>query len=59
MSVVNLNKARKARAKIEARQTADENAIKFGRNKSERIAIAAQSEKMRAKLDQLKFEDEE
>ncbi|MEO1026773.1 MAG: DUF4169 family protein, partial [Pseudomonadota bacterium] len=33
---INLNKARKAKAKRDAKQTADENAIKFGRNKAEK-----------------------
>ena len=35
-NVVNLNKARKAFAKIEKRSKADTNAIKFGRTKSEK-----------------------
>ena len=34
---VNLNKHRKAKARAEARAKADENAIKFGRTKAERL----------------------
>jgi hypothetical protein len=42
--VVNLNHARKARARDEKRVTADANAAKFGRTKAERIAQVASSD---------------
>ena len=38
---LNLNRARKARARDEARRKADANAVKFGRNKSEKSLDAA------------------
>ncbi len=39
-SPINLNKARKARAKEQKRAKADENAIKFGRTKAEKTKEA-------------------
>jgi hypothetical protein len=38
---LNLNRARKARARDEARRKADANAVKFGRSKSEKSLDAA------------------
>ncbi|MFK7763112.1 MAG: DUF4169 family protein [Roseobacter sp.] len=35
---INLNKARKARAKAEKRTRADQNAVKFGRTKAQKTA---------------------
>ncbi len=35
---INLNKARKARAKVQKRAQADENAVKFGRTKTQKNA---------------------
>lgn len=35
---INLNRARKARAKARAKQAAQENSVKYGRPKSERLA---------------------
>jgi len=56
--IVNLNRARKARARDEKRITADANAAKFGRTKAERISEAAASDKARKMLDQHKLDDE-
>jgi hypothetical protein len=56
---INLNKIRKATERAKKRQRADENAVKFGRNKAERVLLAAQSDKMRQRLDQHRFEDDE
>ncbi len=56
---ISLNRARKARARAEARRRADENAVKFGRTKAERLLEAARSEKARRKLDQLRLDDDE
>ena len=53
---VNLNKARKARAKAEARARADENAVKFGRTKAEKDLEKARVKKARADLDGKKRE---
>ena len=41
---VNLNRARKERARQEARRKADENAVRFGRTKAERTRESAQAE---------------
>ncbi len=49
--VVNLNKARKARAKTEARAKADENAARFGRTKSQRQAEEQAATKASRTLD--------
>ena len=54
MSVVNLNKARKAKAKAEDRTRADENAVRFGRTKAEKALEKARADKARADLDALK-----
>lgn len=58
MKPVNLNQARKARARAEEKAKADANAVRFGRTKAERLLEAAQAEKARKQLDQSKFEDE-
>ena len=42
---VNLNRARKARARDEARRRADANALRHGRTKAEREARAAEAER--------------
>lgn len=38
MTITNLNKARKNRARAKARATADENTVKFGRTKAQKAA---------------------
>ena len=43
---INLNKARKAKAKTEAEQRAKENRAKYGRTKSEKKLEAAKAEKL-------------
>jgi len=48
---INLNKARKARARVKGRQQADENAAKFGRSKAEKTRLDVAAEKARAHLD--------
>ncbi|MEM6589037.1 MAG: DUF4169 family protein [Pseudomonadota bacterium] len=53
---INLNKARKARAKVKKRAQADENAAKFGRNKAEKARDEAEVVSFKAKLDQHKRE---
>lgn len=58
MSVVNLNKARKAKTKSAEKAQADENAVRFGRTKAERVLDAANIALSRNRLDQHKFEDE-
>lgn len=56
--VTNLNQYRKARDLTEKKAEADLNAAKFGRSKAERLAETAREAKAKARLDQLKFEDE-
>lgn len=58
MKPINLNKARKARSRAEAKAKAHENAIRFGRTKAERDLDAATQKQARDRLSQLKFEDE-
>lgn len=55
--VVNLNKARKTRVRAEAKKVADQNALKFGRTKAQRLLEAAQAEKARKALDDAQFEE--
>ncbi|MEL7300055.1 MAG: DUF4169 family protein [Pseudomonadota bacterium] len=57
MTVVNFNKAKKARAKARKRQTADENAVKFGRTKAQIDAERAENTRQIARLDGVKRED--
>ncbi|WP_210526744.1 DUF4169 family protein [Rubellimicrobium arenae] len=56
-SVVNLNKARKARDRATEKAQADANAVKHGRTKAERLLEAARAEKAKRALDQAKFEE--
>ena len=58
MTVVNLNKFKKARDLTTKKAEADQNAAKHGRTKAERLAEAARDAQASARLDQLKFEDE-
>lgn len=58
MSVTNLNQFKKSRARTEKKAEADLNAAKFGRTKASRLADAAREVNAKARLDQLKFEDE-
>jgi hypothetical protein len=51
MSVVNLNKVRKAKAREDDRAKADTNAAKFGRSKAEKTREAAMAEKAKCDLD--------
>ena len=58
MSIVNLNKVKKARELTAKKAEADVNAAKFGRTKAERLAETTRAGRAKAQLDQLKFEDE-
>lgn len=49
--LVNLNKARKAKARTTARDQADQNAVKFGLTKAEKTLDAARKDKARRDLD--------
>ena len=48
---VNLNRFRKARAKSEAKATAAENRVRFGRSKAEQTRVQAEREKAQRDLD--------
>jgi len=54
---INLNKARKARAKADARRRADENAVKFGRTGAQKKLDAKRAEKASNHLNEHKIED--
>ena len=54
---VNLNKARKAKAKTRARQDAAQNRMRFGRDKAEKLVSKLEAERARRALDQTKRED--
>ncbi|SMP10081.1 DUF4169 family protein [Shimia sagamensis] len=51
MTVVNLNKFRKAKGRADKRVEADNNAVKFGRTKAQKKLEAAQADKARQELD--------
>lgn len=57
--VVNLNKARKARDKAEAKRAADANRLTFGRTKAERQTTQKERERDAAKLDGHKLDEPE
>lgn len=54
---INLNKARKAKARAQARQDAAENRVRFGRGKAEKTVSKLEAERARRALDQQKRED--
>lgn len=56
MSIVNLNKARKVRARAKDKARADENAVKFGQTKSQRATLGAEKAKAASKFDDHKRE---
>ena len=57
--VVNLSRARKARARDEKRRKGDENAARHGRSKAGRAAEVARSDAGERHLDQHRREDDE
>ncbi|MDB5462094.1 MAG: hypothetical protein JWP23_483 [Phenylobacterium sp.] len=54
---INLNKARKARAKAEAKAEAGQNRALFGVRKVEKTVSKLEAERVRRTLDQAKRED--
>jgi hypothetical protein len=54
---INFNKARKARAKLDAKRQAAENRVRFGRTGAEKQVSKLEAEKARRALDQKKRED--
>ncbi len=53
---VNLNQYRKDKARAEDKARADQNAVKFGRTKAQKLREAAKLEQVRKNLDQHEFE---
>jgi hypothetical protein len=51
---INLNKARKAKAKIEAKATAAENRVRFGRTKAEKTAVKLEQDRLARQTDGVK-----
>ncbi|WP_147124692.1 DUF4169 family protein [Shimia ponticola] len=54
---INLNKARKAKARAAKSARASENAVKFGRTKAEKAADKASVTRLKAHVDQHKTEN--
>ena len=55
--IVNLNRARKAKARAAAEAKASENRVKYGQTKAERARVAAEKAKLRAVTDGAKKQD--
>jgi hypothetical protein len=55
--ILNLNQARKAKAKTDAQVQAAENRAKFGRTKADKALDAARANKLKRELDGVKRED--
>ena len=55
--IVNLNRARKAKARDAAEAKASENRARYGQTKAERARLAAESAKLRAVIDGAKKEE--
>lgn len=58
MKPVNLNQVRKAKTRAEAKAVADQNAVRFGRTKAQKVLEATQVAQANDRLSQLKFDDE-
>jgi hypothetical protein len=54
---INLNKARKARARADDKRAAVENRVRFGRGKAEKQVSKLEAERARRALDDAKRED--
>ncbi|REC58516.1 DUF4169 family protein [Rhodosalinus sediminis] len=54
---VNLNRARKARARIQAKRAADANAVRFGRSKAETAQARAEADRIARAIEGLKREE--
>ena len=54
--IINLNKARKAKARVDKAARAEENRVRFGRNKAEKQADAVERAKVTRILDDAKRE---
>jgi hypothetical protein len=54
---INLNKARKARARSEAEANAAANRVKFGRTKAEKLTAQSEAARLKQRLDAARRED--
>lgn len=54
--LINLNKARKARAKADKAKSASENRVAFGQTKTAKLTLKDRLEKARKQLDQMRLE---
>ncbi|HEY9546042.1 MAG TPA: DUF4169 family protein [Solimonas sp.] len=54
--IINLNKHRKQKARIEAERQAADNRVRFGRTKAEKDKAAAEAEAAGQRMDQLRRE---
>jgi hypothetical protein len=54
---INLNRARKAKARAEGEARAAGNRVKFGRTKGEKLAAKLEAERLRSRLDQARRDD--
>ena len=54
---INLNRARKAKARAADQAKAAENRVKFGRTKTEKLAAKAEAERVKRALDQTRRDD--
>lgn len=57
--IINLNKVRKAKARVAADKQAAENRVRFGRSKAQKQQDAAEAEALRRKLDSLRLDPPE
>jgi hypothetical protein len=55
--LINLNKAKKARARVAGKAAAAENRVRFGRAKDEKVVSKLEAERARRELDGKKRED--
>ncbi len=55
--IINLNRARKARAKAEGEETAKSNRVKFGRTRQEKEAMRREAEQQSKTLDGKKLDE--
>jgi len=56
---INLNKFRKAKARVEKQQQAVENRVKFGRTKAEKLRDKAAKDKVRKTVDDARRSDQD
>ena len=54
---INLNRARKAKARAADQAQAAENRVRFGRTKAEKLAAKAEAERLKRALDQSRRDD--